>query len=154
MKAISVEYRLAPEFKYPTQVQDAVLAYRMYPVEYRLIYYRVATIQRWRFFSSKEDCNHGRLSWRQVSMFGIHGNIFCSLAIATTLYLRDTSQRLPAAVVLISGWLDMTGKSETLHSNSMYDYLPLPPSKDSLMLSPLCIFYHVMHDEIVLEIQW
>ena len=93
MRAVSPDYRLAPEHRYPSQLEDSLRVWR-------------ALIR-------------GGLDPARMAIGGdsAGGN----LSIATMLALRDAGERLPAACVLLSPWLDLVGDGESHHTRSDYD---------------------------------
>lgn len=102
MRALVPDYRLAPENRYPAALEDSLRVWR-------------ALVR-------------GGIDPADIAIAGdsAGGN----LAMATTLSLRDASETLPAACVLLSPWLDFTGDGESRQTRSSYDpwfkpkYLP------------------------------
>jgi acetyl esterase/lipase len=89
-RLLFVEYRLAPEQPFPAALEDAQKAYR----------------------------------WLLAQGFEA-GNIFVAgdsagggLGLALTLSLRDAREPLPAGVVCISGWTDLTMSGASHHENA------------------------------------
>ena len=80
IKALLIDYRLAPEHKYPTPVEDAVTAYK------------------WLL-------HHGYLP-EHIAFGGDSAG--GGLAVGTLLYLRDNNIPLPKCAICLSPWLDMT----------------------------------------------
>ena len=121
-RVFALDYRLAPEHRFPAALEDAVAGYR------------------W-LVSSGIDSN--RISVAGDSAGG-------GLALALVQRLRDLGERLPACVACMSPWTDMTGRSASLVANSERDplfraedigryatvYLGLHPREDPLA-SPL-----------------
>lgn len=87
MRALTFSYRLAPQYPYPAQLEDALRAYR---------YLRDAGT-----------------SLRKIAFVGesAGGN----LALALALHLREMGEEMPAAIALLSPWVDLaqTGESYT-----------------------------------------
>ena len=92
-RLFALDYRLAPEHRFPAAVEDAVAGYR----------------------------------W--LVSLGIHPNRMAvagdsaggGLALVLVMRLRDMGERLPACVVCLSPWTDMTGDSKSIIANSKRD---------------------------------
>ena len=93
MRAVSPDYRLAPEHRYPSQLEDSMRVWR-------------ALLR-------------GGLDPAQMAIGGdsAGGN----LSVATMLSLRDAGEALPAACILLSPWLDLVGDGESHRTRSDYD---------------------------------
>lgn len=89
VRALLIDYRLAPEHPHPAAVQDVVAAYR-WMLEYGLSPHNIAI--------AGDSAGGG-------------------LAIAALVSLRDAGEPLPAAAVCLSPWTDLqgTGESMTTH---------------------------------------
>jgi acetyl esterase/lipase len=85
VKALLIEYRLAPEHKYPAPIEDAVLAYD------------------W-LLTNNYKPEH--IAFGGDSAGG-------GLTVATLLYLRDHNKPLPRCAICLSPWLDLTLTGET-----------------------------------------
>ena len=87
VRALTFSYRLAPQFPYPAQLEDALRAYRY--------------------------LTNAGISPRKIAFVGesAGGN----LALALALRLRDAGEEMPAAIALLSPWVDLaqTGESYT-----------------------------------------
>ena len=88
-RVFGLDFRLAPEHRFPAAVDDAVAAYR----------WLVA-----------QGVSPGTLSLAGQSAGG-------GLVLATLLRLRDEGVPLPAAAVCISPWTDLTGTGASLREN-------------------------------------
>lgn len=93
MRALLPDYRLAPESRYPSQVEDSLKVWR-------------ALVR-------------GGIDPARMAVGGdsAGGN----LSVATILSLRDAGEPLPAACFLLSPWLDLAGDGESHHTRSKYD---------------------------------
>jgi len=88
-KALSVEYRLAPEHRFPAQIEDGVAAYQWLLEQG----YKPSSI------ATSGDSAGG------------------NLATSVVLKLRELHEPLPAAIVGLSPWYDMEIDSGTMNSN-------------------------------------
>jgi len=86
MRALSIDYRLAPEFPFPAGIEDCVKAYR------------------WLLGQGVDA--------RRIAMVGPSSG--GGLVAAALLALRDAGVRLPGCAVCISPFVDMTVSSESL----------------------------------------
>jgi len=93
MRAVLPDYRLAPEHRYPSQLEDS--------------------LQVWRTLVK------GGIDPANIAIGGdsAGGN----LSVVTMLALRDAGDPLPAACFLLSPWLDLAGDGESHHTRSTYD---------------------------------
>lgn len=93
--ALSLEYRLAPEHRFPAQLEDALAAYR---------------------FLLDEGIDPRRIVLAGDSAGG-------GLVISTLVTLRDSGEPMPAAGVCLSPWTDMEIRGTTVDANERYDYI-------------------------------
>lgn len=101
---LSVDYRVAPENPYPAALEDAVTAY-----EWVLNNdYPVENI-----FVAGDSAGGG-------------------LALALCLYLRDHSMQMPAGIITMSAWTDLTKSGESYQENFEIDPM-FGGSRDSLV---------------------
>lgn len=98
VKALSIDYRLAPEHTFPAQLEDGVTAYRWLLAQ----------------------------GYRPEHIFTCGDSAGGNLATTIPLKLRDLGEPLPAAIVALSPWYDMEHKGETLRSNAATDALLRP----------------------------
>jgi len=143
-RALVIEYRLAPEHRFPAALEDAVAAYKW------LLSYGVAPEN---IVIAGDSAGGG-------------------LAVATLIALRDEGVALPQAAVLLSPWTDLEGTGDSVKTRAAYDpwlnpdgivataglYIgnldprhPLvsPIYADLHGLPPVLV--HVGHDEILLD---
>jgi acetyl esterase/lipase len=95
MRALAIDYRLAPEHPFPAQLDDALAAYR---------------------WLLENDVPSSNVVIAGDSAGG-------GLTLSTLLSLRDGRWPLPAAAVLISPWVDLEATGETMQTNERYDYV-------------------------------
>jgi acetyl esterase/lipase len=99
VRALVIEYRLAPENPYPAAVEDALTAYR--------------TLRN-------DGYAPGDIMIAGDSAGG-------GLTMALLLSLRDAGEALPAGAVLLSPWLDLTASGESMTTRARRDPWFKPP---------------------------
>jgi acetyl esterase/lipase len=92
-RVFSLDYRLAPEHRFPAAVEDAIAGYR------------------WLISTGVDP--------RQLSVAGDSAG--GGLALALVMALRDAGEELPSCVACLSPWTDMTGSGESIIANSDRD---------------------------------
>ena len=92
-RVFGLDYRLAPEHRFPAGLDDAVAGYR--------------------WLLSKGIDPH--------SMAVVGDSAGGGMTLALTVRLRDAGEPLPACLVCLSPWTDMTSTSESLRTNSDRD---------------------------------
>ena len=93
--ALALDYRLAPEHRFPAQLEDARAAYR-WLLERGFAPERVV-----------------------VAGESAGGGLTLSLLVAT----RDAGDPLPAAAAILSPWVDLEASGTSLEANAPYDYI-------------------------------
>jgi acetyl esterase/lipase len=142
-KVLAINYRLAPEHPFPAALDDSLAAYR---------------------WLISQGIDPSALVIAGDSAGG-------GLTLATLVALRDTGDLLPACVVCISPWVDLTLSSESMQSKAKKDFMLRPDllaryadlyagevDKGHPLISPLFadlqglppVLIHVGTDEILL----
>jgi acetyl esterase/lipase len=143
-RVFSLDYRLAPEHRFPASVEDALVGYRW------LISTGIAPDQ----LAVAGDSAGG------------------GLALALVMALRDEGDPLPACVACLSPWTDMTGSGGSIVTNSerdamfrgedIGDYAAVylgPQSRQAPLASPLFgnfaglppLYFEVGESEVLLD---
>ncbi|CCM03795.1 uncharacterized protein FIBRA_05943 [Fibroporia radiculosa] len=104
-RLFAIDYRLAPETRFPGPLHDVVSAY------FRLV-----------------DDLH--IPPENIIVAGDSAG--GGLSLALLLYLRDNQYPLPAAAILMSPWVDLTMSCDTWDSNAEFDIVPRPIPGDHL----------------------
>ncbi len=99
VKALSVNYRLAPETKFPAQLDDTLLAYKF------LL----------------------RIGFKSENIVLAGESAGANLTAATLLKIRDNDLPMPKAAILLSAWLDLTNSGKSVMENKDKD--PMVPYK-------------------------
>ena len=97
VKVFVLDYRLAPSHPFPAALEDSLFAYQ---------------------YLLDEGYPPEKISIAGDSAGG-------GLTLATLLSLRDKQQPLPKTAALLSPWVDLTCKCESITANAPYDYLPV-----------------------------
>jgi acetyl esterase/lipase len=92
-RVFGLDYRLAPEHRFPAGLDDAVAGYR------------------WLLSNGIDP--------RSIAVVGDSAG--GGMTLALSLRLRDAGEPLPACLVCLSPWTDMTSESESLAANSERD---------------------------------
>ena len=95
INAFVLDFRLAPDFKFPAQLEDGVAVYR-------------ALLDQ---------------GFRPQDLTPIGDSAGANLAISTTFELMAAGLPLPEQVITISPWLNMENNGATLDSNDATDFL-------------------------------
>jgi len=93
VKVLFPEYRLAPEHPFPAAIEDAVQVYR------------------WLLSKGYDSSN--------IVLAGDSAG--GGLCLAVTLVLRDENEPLPAGIVCLSPWVDLTSSGESYRKNNELD---------------------------------
>jgi monoterpene epsilon-lactone hydrolase len=94
-RALVVNYRRAPEDKFPAQIDDMERAYRWLLAQ----------------------------GFRPENIASIGHSVGGNLAVSLAVTLREKGVPLPAAILSVSPWYDLEAKNETLESNAETDLL-------------------------------
>ena len=105
MRAVLADYRLAPEHRYPAQLEDSLTVWHAL---------------------TKSGFDPGQIAIGGDSAGG-------NLSVAMMLALRDAGELLPAACFLISPWLDLAGDGESHRTRSSHDPWFTPEKMPSLV---------------------
>ncbi|KAI0053383.1 hypothetical protein FA95DRAFT_1481726 [Auriscalpium vulgare] len=104
-RIFAVDYRLAPETRFPGPLHDAVSTY-------------------FRFIDDLQIPPENILLAGDSAGGG--------LCLAVLMYLRDNQYPLPGGAILMSPWVDLTLSCESWTSNAPFDIVPRPRSGDHL----------------------
>ncbi|KAH9858344.1 Alpha/Beta hydrolase protein [Lenzites betulinus] len=104
-RVFAVDYRLAPETRFPGPLHDAVSTY------FRLI----------------DD-----LHVPPENIVVVGDSAGGGLTLALLMYLRDNSYPMPSGAILMSPWVDLTMSCESWESNAKFDIIPMPQPGDHL----------------------
>ncbi|KAG8926998.1 hypothetical protein FRC01_008111 [Tulasnella sp. 417] len=104
-RPIALNYRLAPETRFPGALQDSVLAY--------LHLIKELQVPPSHIIIAGDSAGGG-------------------LTLATLLYLRDSNLPLPGGAILMSPWVDLTLSMRSWETNARYDVCPMPEPGDHL----------------------
>ncbi|ESK92686.1 putative lipase esterase from carbohydrate esterase family ce10 [Moniliophthora roreri MCA 2997] len=110
-RVFALDYRLAPETRFPGPLHDAASAY------FRLV----------------EDL---LIPPENIVLAGDSAG--GGLCLALLMYLRDNKYPLPSAAILMSPWVDLTMSCESWDSNAPYDVVPIPAPDDHL--NPVALY--------------
>ncbi|TKY86956.1 hypothetical protein EX895_003633 [Sporisorium graminicola] len=104
-RVFGINYRLAPETKFPGALHDCVASY----------------------FRLTDDLGipPSNIVLGADSAGG-------GLALALMLYLRDNDYEMPSGAMLFSPWVDLTMSCDSWDTNAEFDYLPMPKSGDHM----------------------
>jgi monoterpene epsilon-lactone hydrolase len=94
-RALAINYRRAPQHRFPAAVEDAVAGYR------------------WLLARPEPP----------ASIVLVGDSAGGGLALATLLALREANDPLPAAAVLLSPWVDLAADDDSMTENAQLDYL-------------------------------
>ncbi|KAG9015245.1 hypothetical protein FRB90_004865 [Tulasnella sp. 427] len=105
LRVFALNYRLAPETRFPGALQDSVLAY--------LHLIKELQVPPSHIIIAGDSAGGG-------------------LAVSTLLYLRDSNLPLPGGAILLSPWVDLTLSTLSWETNAQFDVCPLPEPGDHL----------------------
>ncbi|KAI8847992.1 Alpha/Beta hydrolase protein [Chytridium lagenaria] len=119
-RVLSIEYRLAPEYHFPTPINDMVSAYL------HLI-----------------DPPEGSPKYRPDQIVFMGDSAGGNLCMVSALYLRDSEKwPVPAGLGLICPWMDLTHSSPSFVLNGAHDFLPAA-SSDPKFIKDGQVHYYV-----------
>lgn len=101
----AINYRLAPETRFPGQLHDAVSSYLRLILDLKIPPENIVF--------AGDSAGGG-------------------LCLATLMYLRDEGYPLPSGGILMCPWVDLTMSCESWTTNAPFDYLPQPGADDHL----------------------
>ncbi|CED83520.1 Arylacetamide deacetylase [Phaffia rhodozyma] len=104
-RVYAINYRLAPETRFPGPLHDAVSAY------FRLT---------------------DELGVKPENILFAGDSAGGGLVLGTLLYLRDNGYPLPSGAILMSPWVDLTMSCDSWDSNAPFDIVPRPGLDDHL----------------------
>ncbi|KAJ7170138.1 Alpha/Beta hydrolase protein [Mycena filopes] len=110
-RVFALDYRLAPETRFPGPLHDAVSAYL------RLV----------------EDLH---IPAENIIVCGDSAG--GGLSLALLMYLRDNDYPLPSAAILMSPWVDLTMSCESWDSNAPFDVVPIPTATNHM--NPIALY--------------
>ncbi|KAJ6575385.1 Alpha/Beta hydrolase protein [Mycena capillaripes] len=110
-RVFALDYRLAPETRFPGPLHDAVSAYM------RLV----------------EDLH---IPPENIIVCGDSAG--GGLSLALLMYLRDNAYPLPSAAILMSPWVDLTMSCESWDSNEPFDVVPIPTATNHM--NPIALY--------------
>jgi epsilon-lactone hydrolase len=94
-RVLALDYRLAPEYPFPAQLDDALVAYR------------------WLLGQGIHPA--------RVAIAGESAG--AGLTLSTLIRLRELGEPLPATAVLISPWVDLEARGASFHENRGFDFV-------------------------------
>ncbi|TFK41864.1 Alpha/Beta hydrolase protein [Crucibulum laeve] len=104
-RVFALDYRLAPETRFPGPLHDAVVCYL------RLV----------------EDLH---IPPENILICGDSAG--GGLSLALLMYLRDNDYPLPSGAILLSPWVDLTMSCESWDSNALFDVVPFPAADNHM----------------------
>ncbi|KAG5647692.1 hypothetical protein DXG03_008415 [Asterophora parasitica] len=110
-RVFALDYRLAPETRFPGPLHDVVSGYL------RLV----------------EDLH---IPPENILLAGDSAG--GGLCLALLMYLRDCGYSLPAGAILMSPWVDLTMSCESWDSNASFDVVPFPAQDDHM--NPIALY--------------
>ncbi|KAF5385349.1 hypothetical protein D9615_001202 [Tricholomella constricta] len=110
-RVFALDYRLAPETRFPGPLHDVVSGYL------RLV----------------EDLH---IPPENILLAGDSAG--GGLCLALLMYLRDHNYSLPAGAILMSPWVDLTMSCESWDSNASFDVVPFPAQDDHM--NPVALY--------------
>lgn len=134
-RCLSVRYRLAPQFPFPSALLDALVVYLSLLSPPPGSFHQPVPAKRIVFAG---DSAGGGISMSLVQLLlQLHRNS-PSQTPTVRFHGQNVEIPLPAGVATYSAWLDLTNCMPSVHENLPYDYLPAPPFVSRLRPFPRC----------------
>lgn len=119
-RVFALDYRLAPETRFPGPLHDTVSGYL------RLV----------------EDLH---IPPENILLSGDSAG--GGLCLALLMYLRDNNYPMPSGAILMSPWVDLTMSCESWDSNASFDVVPFPAQDDQL--NPIALYLGERMEEYI-----
>ncbi|KAJ9109318.1 hypothetical protein QFC21_000647 [Naganishia friedmannii] len=123
---LSINYRLAPESRFPEPLLDVVYGYFRLVESLKIDPQNIASLETSNIINLNAYTFHSQLVMGDSAGGG--------LSLALSMYLRDAGYKhlLPRGLVLMSPWVDLTMSCGSWDENAPYDVVPQPGQGDHL----------------------